>query len=177
MILTDYYKFKRVATKSHTRMDCVASTHSYPPFENRRSLSGGKETATRDATIAGAIVAYYTDTPPTYKGQARRKAGKKFNIRNEHISSIYTPDPTSRYGYGDVCGTKDALLIVFKDLNTVNGVIQPDGEIEVFIARGESHNRLPLWNYLSDGGLDSEMNTLRAVAESERTAVEADSLY
>lgn len=177
MILTDYYKFKRTATKSRSRMDCVASTHSYSPFENRRLLSGSQSTAKRDASIAGAIVAYYTDTPPNFRRAPRRDAGKKLNIRNDHISSIYTPDLNLSCGYGDVVGTKDALLFVFRDLNTVNGIIQPDGEIEVFIARGESKNRVALWNYFLDGGLDSEMNTLRAVAEPEKTAVEADSLY
>lgn len=177
MILTDYYMFKRVATKSRTRMDCVASTHSYPEFEKKRLTTGCKETARQDETIAGAIVAYYTDTPPTFRGHERRKAGKNLNIQGRHVTSIYTPDPYSNYGYGDVMGTSDALLFVFKDLNTVNGVIQPDGEIEVFIARGESKNRMALWNYLSDGGLDAEMNTLRAAAGTERTPVEADSLY
>ena len=177
MILTDYYKFKRTATKSRTRLDCVASTHSYPEFEERRLTTGSKATARQDATIAGAIVAYYTDTPPIFKGAARRKAGKNLNIKGRNITSIYMPEPNSNFGYGDFIGTSDALLFVFKDLNTVNGTIQPDGELEVFIARGESKNRVALWNYLSDGGLDAEMNTLRAVAESEYTHVEADSLY
>lgn len=177
MILTDYYRFRRVATKSSTRMDCVASTHSYPEFENKRSATGCKETARHDATIVGALVAYYTDTPPTFKGHARRRAGKNINMRGGNVSSIYTPDPKGCYGYGDVKGTSDALIFVFKDLNTVNGVIQSGGEMEVFIARGESKNRVALWNYLLDGGLDDEMNDMRAKATLEGTVVEADSLY
>lgn len=177
MILTDYYKFKRTATKSRTRMDCVASTHSYPELEARRLSNGCRANARQDATIAGAIVAYYTDIPPTFRGAARRKAEKNLNIKGENVTSIYTPDPNSNCGYGDFRGTSDAMLFVFKDLNTVNGAIQPDGEIEVFIARGKSHDRVALWNLLSDGGMDSEMNFLRAAAESERTPVEADSLY
>ena len=32
-ILTDYYRFERIATKSKTRLDCVASTGSYPELD------------------------------------------------------------------------------------------------------------------------------------------------
>lgn len=177
MILTDYYKFKRTATKSRSRMDCIASTHSYPEFEARRATKGNKETAKRDATAIGALVAHHTDTPDSFRGGSHRKADKIFNIGGRNITSIYTPDPESGTAYGDFIGTKDALLFVFKDLNTVNGIIQPDGEIEVFVARGNSNARVVLWNLLSDGELDEEMNTLRAAATPEEIAVEADSLY
>lgn len=36
MILTDYYCFERLASKSKTRLDCTASTMSYPEFEEKR---------------------------------------------------------------------------------------------------------------------------------------------
>lgn len=163
MILTDYYKFKRVATKSRSRMDCIASTQGYPAFEAKR--------------VKGTLAAYYTDMPNNFRDRACRRADKIFNMRGENITSIYTPDLESASAYGDVKGTKDALLFVFKDLNTVNGIIQPDGEIEVFVARGKSNARIVLWNLLSDGDLDEEMNTLRAAATPEEKAVEADSLY
>ncbi len=177
MILTDYYKFRRTATKSRSRMDCVASTHSYPDFEEKRATAGNKETAKRDATEKGALVAHYVDTPDSFSGEAHRKAGKAFTIKGRNVTSVYKPDPESGFAYGDFIGTGDALLFVFKDLNTVNGIIQPDGEIEVFVARGKSNDRNGLWNLLSDGYLDGEMNSLRAEATPEGKAVEADSLY
>lgn len=42
MILTDYYKFERVAKIAKHRMDCTASTESYPEFENKRAIKEQK---------------------------------------------------------------------------------------------------------------------------------------
>ena len=53
MILTDYYRFERVAQKAKHRMDCTASTESYPEFENRRTTKVQRETEKRDAIKIG----------------------------------------------------------------------------------------------------------------------------
>ena len=41
MILTDYYKFRKLpGQRSKTRIDCIASTSSYDIFESMRNKDG-----------------------------------------------------------------------------------------------------------------------------------------
>ena len=166
-ILTDYYKFERVATKSKTRLDCVASTRSYPEFEDNRSPRAYRATEKRDATSVGALVIYYGDVPEQFGGNVHRKADKSITIKGKNFSSVYVPDPSNNLAYGDVRGTADSVLFVFDGLGVVNGDILPEATIEIFVARGKSKDRLALYNLLSDGELDEEMNNLRKSAVTE----------
>ena len=163
-ILTDYYCFERIATKSKSRMDCTASTKSYPEFEEKRSTKANKATEKRDATNIGDLVVYYTDVPENFGGSVHRKADKSIIIKGNNLSSVYVPDPSNNYGFGDVKGTADALLFVFDGVEIVNGTISEGAAIEVFVARGKSKDRVPLYNLLTDGELDEEMSELRARA-------------
>ena len=160
-ILTDYYKFCRVATKARLRLDCVASTESYPEFEERRATKATKATEKRDATNMGDLVIYFGDVPEQFGGDVHRKADKSITIKGKNLSSVYVPDPSNNLAYGDVRGTADALLFVFDGVEVVNGVIQAGATVEIFIARGKSKDRVPLYNLLSDGELDEELNDLR----------------
>ena len=63
MIITDYYKFEKTALLSASRMDCVASTKSYPEFEEKRKTRGNKQTAKKDANFVGALTCYYGNVP------------------------------------------------------------------------------------------------------------------
>lgn len=161
MILTDYYKFERVATKAKSRMDCTASTKTYEEFEEKRATKATRATDNRDATNVGDLVIYYNDVPPQFGGNVHRKADKSITIKSKNLSSVYVPDPSTNFAYGDFKGTSDALLFVFNDLKIIDGVIQAGAIIEVFVARGKSKDRVPLYNALSDGELDEEMNALR----------------
>ena len=163
-ILTDYYCFERVATKSKSRMDCTASTGSYPEFEEKRAAKPNKATEKRDATNIGDLVIYFGDVPEAFGGNVHRKADKAITIKGKNLSSVYVPDPASNFGFGDVRGTADALLFVFENMEIVNGTISQGAVIEVFIARGKSKDRVPLFNLLCDGELDEEMSELRARA-------------
>lgn len=160
-ILTDYYKFSRVATKAKLRLDCVASTESYPEFEERRATKATRATEKRDATNVGDLVIYFGDVPEQFGGDVHRKADKSITIKGKNLSSVYVPDPSNNLAYGDVRGTADALLFVFDGVEVVNGVIQAGATVEIFIARGKSKDRVPLYNLLSDGELDEELNDLR----------------
>lgn len=160
-ILTDYYRFERVATKAKLRMDCTASTGSYPEFEERRATKATRATEKRDATDIGDLVIYFGDVPEQFGGSVHRKADKSVTIKGNNLSSVYVPDPSSNLAYGDMRGTADALLFVFDGLQVVNGVIQAGAAIEVFVARGKSKDRVPLYNLLSDGELDEELSDLR----------------
>ena len=105
MILTDYYKFERTATKSKQRMDCTASTMSYSEFEDKRATRETKETEKRDATLLRSLVVYFGDVPEAFGGSVHRKADKSITIKGKNLSSIYVPDPNTSFGYGDVRGT------------------------------------------------------------------------
>lgn len=164
MILTDYYLFERVATKSKTRLDCVASTGSYPEFEDKRATKPTKGSEKRDATNVGDLTIYFSDVPEAFGGNVHRKADKSITIKGKNLSSVYVPDITNNFAYGDVRGTTDALLFVFDDFKVVNGSIPTGSAIEIFVARGKSKDRVPLYNLLTDGELDEEMSELRARA-------------
>ena len=155
-ILTDYYCFERLATKSKTRLDCTASTRSYEELEEKRATKANKATEKRDATEIGDLVIYFGDVPEVFGGAVHRKADKAITLKGT--------DPSTNYGYGDVRGTADALLFVFDGLEVVDGLIPNGAAIEVFVARGKSKDRVPLYNLLSDGALDEEMSELRARA-------------
>lgn len=157
-ILTDYYRFERVATKAKTRLDCTSSTESYPEFEEKRA------TKKRGATNIGDLVIYYGGVPDRFGGDVHRKADKSITIKGKNLSSVYIPDPACDFGFGDVSGTADALLFAFHDLEVVNGSIAEGAVMEMFIARGKSKDRVPLYNLLIDGELDEEMAALRKQA-------------
>lgn len=161
MILTDYYRFERVATKARLRMDCTASTKSYPEFEDRRAAKANRATEKRDATNIGDLIIYYGDVPTQFGGDVHRKADKSISIKGKNLSSVYVPDVNNNLGYGDFKGTSDALLFVFHNMEVRNRVIQAGAVIEVFVARGKSKDRVPLYNMLSDGELEDEINALR----------------
>jgi hypothetical protein len=163
MILTDYYKFTKLACKSKTRLDCVASTMSYPPLEEKRMTRANKPTEKRDGCNVGDLLVYLGDVPEQFSGNAHRKADKNLTIKGNNLSSIFVPDPANNLGYGDVKGTSDALLFVM-DLDVVDGIIQNGGAMEIFVARGLSKNRVPLFNLLADGELDDELDALRKMA-------------
>ena len=166
MILTDYYKFERVATKAKTRLDCIASTKSYPEFEEKRAASPTKQTEKRDAIAVGDLVVYLTNQPESYGGSNKRKADKSLSIKGKNLSSIYEPDPSNGFGYGDMKGTTDALLFVMK-IEEVNGWLQDGGIVEVFVARGQNTHKVNLYNLLTDGELDDEMEELRKQASTK----------
>ena len=134
MILTDYYKFARLATKSKLRLDCVASTKSYPMFEERRATKATSTTEKRDGTNVGDLVIYFGDVPNQFSGNAHRKADKSITIKGSNLSSVFVPDPTNNLAYGDAKGTADALLFIFHSLEVVNGTIHTGAEVEVFVA-------------------------------------------
>ena len=168
MILTDYYRFDRLASKANSRMDCTFSTHSYPEFENRTATRANKATEKRDAIEAGDIIIYYNDVPTQFAGIAHRKADKSISIKGSNLSSIYVPDITKNIAYGDFKGTTDALLFVFTDLEVINGVVQEGSIIEIFVARGKSKDRVPLFDLFAGGELDEEMSELKSRAKSMR---------
>jgi len=145
MILTDNYKFEHLPEcKSKMRMDCTASTKSYPEFEKQRNKEG-------------KLFIYFGDVPTRFGGDIHRKADRAIT-KGTNISSVFIPDVTMSMAYGDIKTTKDAILIIGNSDYTA---------MEIFVARGQKNNRINLWQMLTDGQLDGEISELRKRAITE----------
>lgn len=165
MIVTDYYKFEKIALLSGTRMDCVASTKSYPEFEDKRKTKGNKQTTMKDANYIGGLTCYYCNVPEHYGKNTKRRADKSISIGSKNLSSIYVPDVSLPYAFGDVQGTADAILFVFsKNFDVIDNRVCQGGVIEMFICRGRSRSCQALYNLLCDGVLDGEIEAIRKQA-------------
>lgn len=174
-ILTDFYRFERTASKAKTRMDCVASTRSYEPFEEKRTTRATKKTEKMDGNQARALIAYYCDQPSRFKADPMRKTDKSITIKGKNMSSVFVPDPAKPFAHGDVNGTSDAILIVFHKMEVINGEIQPGAVMEIYVARGKAHESNALYFLLEDGELEEEMSQLRATAKPEPPSPEEES--
>lgn len=170
MLLTDYYRFEKVATKAKMRLDCTASTESYPIFEQSRADKPRKASERFDATAEGDLVVYFGDVPKNFGGEVHRKADKSLTMKSNNLSSIFVPDPALNIGYGDVRGSSDAILLIFNGFEVINGKLQQGATLEIFIARGKSKDRIALYNLFSDGELVEEMNYLRERATRHQPA-------
>lgn len=142
-VLTDLYTFRHIEGKAKSRLDCELCTGGYEPFENLRNKSG-------------ELFCYLTDVPDRFKAYAKRKADKCLSKTN-NISSLYVPDPGLPYGYGDIAGTTDAIIFIFK----------PDFvEIEIFICRGLKACKRNLYQLLCDNQYISQIEFLRSQQKS-----------
>lgn len=152
MICTDFYRFAhRAGTKSKGRIDCVASTNSYNPFETLRNN-------------AGELFMYIGDNTHTEAGN-KGKSDLALS-KGVHISSIYRPEIETDFGFGDVKNTTDALLFIFHNFNIVNGAITEGSEVEIIVARGMRKDRQNLYTLLLDGDLNAEIELLRQQASN-----------
>lgn len=165
MILTDYYRFVKLDDLTSSRIDCVVSTKSYDLFENNRATKEIKATSRHPKTNIGALIAYYLPTFDIVKADAQRKADKSFSMKNAHISSIYKPDLSLSFGFGDVKGTSDALLFI-DQLKVADGKVL-SGTLDVFIARGQAKNCMQLYQMACNGSLDEDMDNLIEKGYSE----------
>jgi len=148
-ILTDYYKLERLPeTKSKTRLDCTASTQSYNELEMLRNKKH-------------ELFMYFGDVPENFKADVKRKADKALT-KTKNISSVFVPNVSLPFAFGDIINTPDALLMVYNTDYTI---------IEIFIARGQRNNRLALYNLLTDGELNEEIEILRGRAVTEKVTI------
>lgn len=141
-VLTDYYRLSEIKVMKSKRLDCVASTGGYEPLEKRRKPSG--------------LFFYLRPLPEVFNAEARRKAKLHLTGAKENVSSIFMPSPDRpEMGYGDMAGTRDALLFIFAP--GMRGV-------EIFVARDEKANAKNIFSAASNGFLGEEMERLRKEA-------------
>jgi hypothetical protein len=144
-ILTDLYRMEHLPeSKSKSRMDCTASTRSYPEFEELRNK-------------AGNLFFYFHKVPEHFGKEAKRKADMAIT-RTKSISSVFVPDIAKLLGYGDIKHTTDALLFVFSANLS---------QMDVFVARGQRHNQTALYQLLADNAFKEEMQALINRAKPE----------
>jgi hypothetical protein len=139
MILTDYYKGEHLPDAAKTRFDVTASTGSYEHFE------------TKLKTKKGGLSFYFGDAPDRFRFSGKDRPDKAIT-KGDNISSVFVPDVTLPFGFGDVNHTTDAILLIFSNDWQV---------IEIFIVRGQRNNRRNLYHLLCDNELESEIETLR----------------
>ena len=167
MILSAAYIFKKIADKSKTRLDCIASTGNYEEFEMLRACKEIKETAFRNATRKGSLAVYYTAAPnENYGGIDCRKASR-YLVKKHNISGIYKPDAELGFAYGDMYGTGDALLFVERNFSETSDGVTVGSELVVLVAKGKRHDQLALYYELVNGGLDEEIEKLLSQTKSE----------
>lgn len=141
-IITDYYLFKQFPeSKSKNRIDCVESTNSYLPFETLRNKKGD-------------LFFYFSKVPDNFSNTAKNNAGMVISKTN-NISSVFVPDLSMPFAYGDNRNTTDAILIVFSDNNKT---------IELFICRGQKFNQRQLYFMLVDGELNEDILMFKSMA-------------
>jgi len=139
MILTDYYKGEHLPDAAKSRYDITASSKSYEPFE------------TKLKTKKGGLSFYFGDVPDRWNFSSKDRPGKAIT-KGDNISSVFVPDITFPFAYGDIKGTQDAIILIHSYDWQV---------IEIFIARGQRNNRRNLYHLLCDNELESEIETMR----------------
>lgn len=144
MILTDYYRGEHLPDRAKTRYDITLSTGSYEHFE----------TMLKNKT--GGLAFYFGDVPDHFKFSSKVRPDKAIT-KKENISSVFVPDVTLPYAFGDVKNTSDAILLIYSNDWQV---------IEIFIARGQRNNRRNLYHLLCDGEIDQEIETMINRAKS-----------
>jgi len=145
MIITDYYKFERLAdTKSKSRLDLTASTKSYPDFELKSFV-------------------YIVENRHTKAGVKRKSDLALTSGAGKHITSIYKPDLARGLACGDMQGTTDLLLFATSNFSIgADGTISDGAIVEIFICRGKKFDKNAVFNLLSDGELNNEIAQFRA---------------
>jgi hypothetical protein len=144
MIIIDLYRYERLSgVKSKMRVDCTASTGTYPDFEEKGFI--------------------YMGANDHVKASRHRKSDLSVTSgKGKHITSIFPTDLKNGFAYGDNKGTTDLLLFVFQNFNIeADGRIADGAIVEIFIARGKKSEKNQINNLFLDGQLDSEMSALR----------------
>ena len=163
MYLTDYYRFEHLSGKAKTRLDCIASTRSYPNLERER--------CTKSSTKAeqGDLYLYCNQIPtPQFSEIVKAQADRSLTIKGKNVSSIFVTELRPDTGFGDFKGTGDALLFVFKNYQYLGISAEVGGTVEVFIARGMKSAKKRLYADFKAGRFIAEMQRLRAAAFPER---------
>jgi len=76
---------------------------------------------------------------------------------------VYVPDIGQTIAFGDIKGTNDAVIVQFNS-DTESGITT----IELFIARGQKHNKRNLYFLFVDSEFNDEVEYLRNKAVAKK---------
>ncbi len=145
MILNDYLKAEKADGKKY-RFEIVASTDTNDYLSgvliNKRKPNPGGESFN------------LVPRPKKYKDSVM--TDKSITKGSGNISGIYIPDIKQPVGFGDINGTNDAIIFRW-ELDHENNIIA----IELFIARGQKHNKKNLYFLFTDGELIADVEELK----------------
>lgn len=144
MILNNLYIAEKALTRK-TRFNVTKTTGDHDFLE---SLLVSKK------DINGSLSLYLVNRPTKFKGSD--VTDKAITKGSFNISSLYFPDPDIPVAYGDINGTEDALIFRINP-DTENGVKR----VEIFVAKGQKHNKRNLYFLFVDGELDHEVEILK----------------
>ena len=152
MILTDYYKGQKL-TDAQSRFDITASTGEYDLFEilliNKRVFN------------IGGLSFNYVPRPDRWTG---KKTDYAITKGSHNITSVKRPNIETPFAYGDINGSNDGCIIIFNADYKEAGITN----IEIFIARGCRNDTTPLWDLLTDGELNDDIEALRNKAVTKK---------
>jgi hypothetical protein len=143
-IFTDYLKAVKTGGKKY-RYDVSETTDSHD-YLSRILINK------RNPNIDGESF-NLVPRPRTFKGTDF--SDKAITKGSQNITSVYVPDIGQAIAFGDIIGTNDAVIIRFNN-DTENGITT----IELFIARGQKHNKRNLYFLFVDGEFTDEMEYL-----------------
>ena len=145
MILTNYLKAVKVEGKKR-RFELTASTNTHDYLSgiliNKRNPNKGGES--------------FNLVPRPIKYKKSVITDKAITKGSFNISSIYIPDIEQPIGFGDINGTNDAIIFRW-ELDQENNLIT----MELFIARGQKHNKKNLYFLFTNGELLEEIEKLK----------------
>lgn len=148
MLLSDYYMAEKLKEhKAKYRFDIIKSTMEYDPFQLQLVNK-------RKPNLEGWSINF---VPRPSKWGGEESPDRALTKGSQNISSIIFPEPGLPFGYGDVKGTDDALLLILNNDFLSKGI----NSFEILIARGHKHNKKNLWFELVDGELDHEILKLK----------------
>jgi len=144
-LINDYYRFERLPNqKSKTRLNCTASSASYPEFDEKPFI--------------------YIGVNDHIKASRQRKTDLSVTSgKGRHLTSIYKPDMERGRAYGDMQGTTDLILFATSNFGiAADGTISDGAVVEIFICRGKKQEKNAVFNLFTDGELDSEIAQIKA---------------
>lgn len=145
MTFTDAYQLKHVS-QSKTRLDVVSGTWSNDAFEQPITNKKGDQ-----------FVYFYNDT----HSKGKSKADYAITHASYHMTGVYMT-PGARYGYGNIKGTLDAMIIDLGSVSIIDGEIAEGAEMTIYIARGMARDARQLCQLANCGDYDGEFRTLKS---------------
>ena len=152
-MLASMYLFEAIGkVGSLNRLDCVASTKDYTPFERMRGKRGGNR---------WRLYVYYAPTPHT---KAVKRGRSPMSITHgKHISALFFLNPQIPIAYGDYNG--DAIIFDCRLLSVDRNHARIGSRIACYIINGQAGNAGRICNDIIRGRLSFANLDMRQIKQ------------